>query len=57
MPNMPETTIAMLAGLLTPDAGEACLDGHSIRTEPEAAKAALGLTTDPFAAGTATGIS
>ena len=31
------TTIAMLAGLIVPDQGDACLVGHSIRTQPEAA--------------------
>jgi ABC-2 type transport system ATP-binding protein len=43
------TTIAMLAGLLVPDAGDACLDGHSIRQEPEAAKAALGVVPQDIA--------
>jgi ABC-2 type transport system ATP-binding protein len=43
------TTIAMLAGLLLPDAGEAFLAGHSLRTEPEAAKAALGVVPQDIA--------
>ena len=32
------TTLRMVAGLLTPDAGDAFVRGHSIRTEPTAAK-------------------
>lgn len=43
------TTISMLAGLLTPDRGDACLDGHSIRSEPEAAKAVLGVVPQDIA--------
>ncbi len=43
------TTISMLSGLLLPDAGEARLNGHSIRTEPEAAKAALGVVPQDIA--------
>ncbi len=33
------TTISMLSGLLAPDAGDACVMGHSVRTDAEAAKA------------------
>jgi ABC-2 type transport system ATP-binding protein len=43
------TTISMLSGLLAPDAGDACLAGHSIRTEPEAAKATLGVVPQDIA--------
>ncbi|MEP7356637.1 MAG: ABC transporter ATP-binding protein [Anaerolineales bacterium] len=43
------TTIAMLSGLLTPDAGDASLDGHSIRREPDLAKAALGVVPQDIA--------
>jgi linearmycin/streptolysin S transport system ATP-binding protein len=43
------TTIAMISGLLAPDSGDACLDGHSIRKEPEAAKAALGVVPQDIA--------
>lgn len=43
------TTISMLSGLLTPTAGEATIMGHSIRSEPEAAKAALGVVPQDVA--------
>jgi ABC-2 type transport system ATP-binding protein len=43
------TTISMLSGLLRPDDGDACLDGRSIRNEPEAAKAALGVVPQDIA--------
>jgi linearmycin/streptolysin S transport system ATP-binding protein len=43
------TTISMLSGLLAPDAGDACIMGHSIRTEAEAAKAALGVVPQEIA--------
>ena len=43
------TTISMLSGLLAPDAGDACLDGHSIRNEPQAAKAVLGVVPQDIA--------
>jgi ABC-2 type transport system ATP-binding protein len=43
------TTIAMLSGLLQPTSGDACLDGHSIRTEPAAARAALGVVPQDIA--------
>ncbi|HSK66807.1 MAG TPA: ATP-binding cassette domain-containing protein, partial [Anaerolineales bacterium] len=31
------TTISMLSGLLAPTSGEACIMGHSVTKEPEAA--------------------
>jgi ABC-2 type transport system ATP-binding protein len=43
------TIISMLSGLLAPDEGDACLAGHSIRSEPEAAKAALGVVPQDIA--------
>jgi ABC-2 type transport system ATP-binding protein len=43
------TTISMLSGLLAPDGGDGCLDGHSIRTEPRAAKVALGVVPQDIA--------
>jgi ABC-2 type transport system ATP-binding protein len=43
------TIISMLSGLLAPDEGDACLAGHSIRNEPEAAKAALGVVPQDIA--------
>jgi ABC-2 type transport system ATP-binding protein len=43
------TTIAMLAGLLHPDDGDACIEGHSIRNEGPAAKAALGVVPQDIA--------
>ncbi|MBP7693315.1 MAG: ABC transporter ATP-binding protein [Anaerolineales bacterium] len=43
------TTIAMLAGLLAPDQGDARLQGHSIRKDPRAAKAALGVVPQDIA--------
>jgi len=43
------TTISMLSGLLTPDDGDGCLDGHSIRNEPQAAKAVLGVVPQDIA--------
>jgi len=43
------TTIAMLSGLLEPDAGSAAILGHSIRTEPQAAKACLGVVPQEIA--------
>jgi ABC-2 type transport system ATP-binding protein len=43
------TTIAILSGLLIPDAGDVCLDGHSIRREPDLAKAALGVVPQDIA--------
>ena len=43
------TTISMLSGLLAPDAGDAAIMGHSIRSEPEAAKASLGVVPQDIA--------
>jgi len=43
------TTISMLSGLLTPDEGDGCLAGHSIRTAPQAAKAVLGVVPQDIA--------
>jgi ABC-2 type transport system ATP-binding protein len=43
------TTISMLSGLLAPNDGDAAIMGHSIRTEPEAAKASLGVVPQDIA--------
>ena len=43
------TTISMLSGLLAPDDGDGCLDGHSIRNEAQAAKAVLGVVPQDIA--------
>jgi ABC-2 type transport system ATP-binding protein len=43
------TTISMLSGLLQPTEGEASIMGHSIRREPLAAKAALGVVPQDIA--------
>ena len=43
------TTIGMISGLLTPDAGEVRLMGHSISTEPKQAKSALGVVPQEIA--------
>ena len=43
------TTISMLSGLLQPDEGEARLMGHSVRSDGEAAKAALGVVPQDIA--------
>jgi ABC-2 type transport system ATP-binding protein len=43
------TTISMLSGLLAPTDGDAAIMGHSIRTEPEAAKANLGVVPQDIA--------
>lgn len=43
------TTISMLSGLLEPTEGEAFVMGHSIRREPMAAKAALGIVPQDIA--------
>ena len=43
------TTISMLSGLLTPDGGDALVAGHSIRREPQAAKAAIGVVPQDIA--------
>jgi ABC-2 type transport system ATP-binding protein len=43
------TTISMLSGLLAPNQGDASIMGHSIATEPEAAKACLGVVPQDIA--------
>lgn len=43
------TTISMLSGLLAPSEGEAAIMGHSIRTQPQAAKASLGVVPQDIA--------
>jgi ABC-2 type transport system ATP-binding protein len=43
------TTISMLSGLLAPNEGDAFIMGHSIRTEPQAAKASLGVVPQDIA--------
>jgi ABC-2 type transport system ATP-binding protein len=43
------TTISMLAGLLEPADGDASIMGHSIRRDPQAAKAALGVVPQDIA--------
>jgi ABC-2 type transport system ATP-binding protein len=43
------TTISMLSGLLAPTDGDATIMGHSIRTEPESAKASLGVVPQDIA--------
>ena len=43
------TTISMLSGLIAPTAGDARIMGHSIRREPEAAKACLGVVPQDIA--------
>src|SRR4030065_2368273 len=43
------TTISMLCGLLEPNSGDALIMGHSIRTDPEAAKACLGYVPQDIA--------
>ena len=43
------TTISILSGLIAPTAGDACIMGHSIRREPEAAKACLGVVPQDIA--------
>ena len=43
------TIISMLSGLLTPTEGDALVMGHSIRREPEAAKAYLGVVPQDIA--------
>ena len=42
------TTIRILCGLLTPDAGEGTCVGHDIRTEPDKIKAQVGYMTQKF---------
>jgi ABC-2 type transport system ATP-binding protein len=43
------TTISMLSGLLQPTSGEASIMGHSIRTDPNAARAVLGVVPQDIA--------
>jgi ABC-2 type transport system ATP-binding protein len=43
------TTISMLAGLLQPSGGDARIQGHSIRQEPQAVKASLGMVPQEIA--------
>ncbi len=43
------TTISMLSGLLRPTSGDAAIMGHSICSEPEAAKASLGVVPQDIA--------
>jgi ABC-2 type transport system ATP-binding protein len=43
------TTIGMISGLLTPDAGEVWLMGHSVSKEPKKAKSALGVVPQEIA--------
>ena len=43
------TTIGMISGLLTPDAGEVWLMGHSVSKEPKQAKSALGVVPQEIA--------
>ncbi len=43
------TTISMLSGLLAPSDGDACIMGHSVTKEPEAAKRSLGVVPQDIA--------
>ena len=43
------TTISMLSGLLHPDDGDACIEGHSIRHDARDARAALGVVPQDIA--------
>ena len=43
------TAISMLSGLLAPTSGEACIMGHSVTKEPEAAKRSLGVVPQDIA--------
>src|SRR5512137_54329 len=43
------TTISMLCGLLHPDEGDACIEGHSIRHAAKEARAALGVVPQEIA--------
>ena len=43
------TTISMLSGLLRPDDGDACIEGHSIRHDARDARAALGMVPQDIA--------
>jgi ABC-2 type transport system ATP-binding protein len=43
------TTISIISGLLAPTSGDACIMGHSIIREPEAAKKSLGVVPQDIA--------
>src|SRR5512142_322872 len=43
------TTISMLSGLLQPNEGDARILGHSVRTDAQAARAALGVVPQDIA--------
>ena len=43
------TTISMLSCLLQPSGGDACVMGHSVRREPQAVKAAIGVVPQDIA--------
>lgn len=43
------TTIGMISGLLTPDAGQVWLMGHSVQNDPKSAKAELGVVPQEIA--------
>ncbi|HSQ27148.1 MAG TPA: ABC transporter ATP-binding protein [Anaerolineales bacterium] len=43
------TSISMLCGLLQPTSGDAWIMGHSVRTEPQSAKACLGVVPQELA--------
>lgn len=43
------TTISMLSGLLEPDAGDACIMGHSVTSDPETARRDLGVVPQDIA--------
>ncbi len=43
------TTISILSGLLAPTSGDACIMGHSVIREPEAAKKSLGVVPQDIA--------
>src|SRR5688572_4213075 len=42
------TTLKMLATLLPPSAGDAAIDGHSVRREPDAVRSVIGYMPDTF---------
>ena len=42
------TTLKMLATLLVPSAGDAAVDGHSVRREPDAVRSVIGYMPDTF---------
>ncbi len=43
------TTISMLSCLLAPSSGDATIDGHSVRKEPEAVKRSIGVVPQEIA--------